>query len=84
MSKVLSEYPEAKMNHEQQISTLGETFQELVKRLDDGTSLSDLIFIISMLDTICYLKEHLVQDDIPRKFVSSCFACSAPFYPLFV
>ena len=33
--KVLSEYPEAKASGEQQ-STLGETFPELVKRLDEG------------------------------------------------
>lgn len=40
MLKVLSEYPEAKMTSEEQASSLGETFQELVKRLDDGISLS--------------------------------------------
>lgn len=34
--KVLSEYPESQMTNEQQISSLGETFQELVKRLDDA------------------------------------------------
>ncbi|XP_051143235.1 uncharacterized protein LOC127259725 isoform X2 [Andrographis paniculata] len=36
LKQVLSEYPEAKMTTEQQISTLGETFEELVKRLDDA------------------------------------------------
>lgn len=38
--KVLSEYPEAKMTTEQQNASLGETYPELVKRLDEG------IFII--------------------------------------
>lgn len=52
MSKVLSEYPEAKMTSEQQASSLGETFEELVKRLDDGTSLSHTFpfFTLSGLD----------------------------------
>ncbi|KAG8390497.1 hypothetical protein BUALT_Bualt01G0089500 [Buddleja alternifolia] len=36
LRQVLSEYPEAKMTSEQQISSLGETYQELVKRLDDA------------------------------------------------
>ncbi|KAK4433197.1 hypothetical protein Salat_1081900 [Sesamum alatum] len=36
LKQVLSEYPEAKMTIEQQIASLGETFQELVKRLDDA------------------------------------------------
>ncbi|XP_011075813.1 serine/threonine-protein phosphatase 4 regulatory subunit 2 isoform X1 [Sesamum indicum] len=35
LKQVLSEYPEAKMTNEQQIALLGETYQELVKRLDD-------------------------------------------------
>lgn len=35
--KVLSEYPEAKMTVEQQTSSLEERFEELVKKLDDGT-----------------------------------------------
>ncbi|KAL8513630.1 hypothetical protein ACS0TY_012931 [Phlomoides rotata] len=35
-NSVLSEYPEAKMASELQVSSLGEAFQELVKRLDDG------------------------------------------------
>lgn len=34
--KVLSDYPEAKMTTEQQSASLGETHQELVKRLDEG------------------------------------------------
>lgn len=36
--KVLSEYPEAKMTSEQQSSSLGETYPELARRLDEGTS----------------------------------------------
>ncbi|KAL0400475.1 UNVERIFIED_CONTAM: hypothetical protein Slati_4077400 [Sesamum latifolium] len=53
MLKVLSEYPEAKMTNEQQIASLGETFQELVKRLDDGTSQSTyLSFTLFSLDAI--------------------------------
>ncbi|XP_059624962.1 uncharacterized protein LOC132268191 isoform X2 [Cornus florida] len=36
LKQVLSEYPEAKMASDQQISSLGETFPELVKRLDDA------------------------------------------------
>ncbi|CAA3001899.1 serine threonine- phosphatase 4 regulatory subunit 2 isoform X1 [Olea europaea subsp. europaea] len=36
LKQVLSEYPESKMTTEQQISLLGETFSELVKRLDDA------------------------------------------------
>ncbi|KAL0321670.1 UNVERIFIED_CONTAM: hypothetical protein Scaly_2463400 [Sesamum calycinum] len=36
LKQVLSEYPEGKMTNEQQIASLGETFQELVKRLDDA------------------------------------------------
>ncbi|KAK9272803.1 hypothetical protein L1049_003181 [Liquidambar formosana] len=35
LKQVLSEYPEAKMTSDQQNSALGETFQELVKRLDE-------------------------------------------------
>ncbi|KAK1366358.1 serine/threonine-protein phosphatase 4 regulatory subunit 2 [Heracleum sosnowskyi] len=35
LKQVLSEYPEAKMTTEQQTSSLGETYMELVKRLDD-------------------------------------------------
>jgi hypothetical protein len=34
--KVLSEYAEAKMTMEQQNASLGETYLELVKRLDEG------------------------------------------------
>lgn len=34
--KVLSEYPEAKLSSDQQNSSLGETYSELVKRLDEG------------------------------------------------
>ncbi|KAL8049270.1 hypothetical protein ABFX02_06G010700 [Erythranthe guttata] len=36
LKQVLSEYPEAKMSGEQQRSSLQETFEELVKRLDDA------------------------------------------------
>ncbi|KAL3837973.1 hypothetical protein ACJIZ3_022564 [Penstemon smallii] len=36
LKQVLLEYPEAKMTSEQQSSLLGETYQELVKRLDDA------------------------------------------------
>ncbi|KAL3521750.1 hypothetical protein ACH5RR_019899 [Cinchona calisaya] len=36
LKQVLSQYPEAKLTTEQQISSLGETFLELVKRLDDA------------------------------------------------
>ncbi|CAI9087374.1 OLC1v1021431C1 [Oldenlandia corymbosa var. corymbosa] len=36
LNKILSQYPEAKLTSEQQISSLGETFLELVKRLDDA------------------------------------------------
>lgn len=35
--KVLSEYPEGKMTVEEQTASLGETYQELVHRLDEGT-----------------------------------------------
>ena len=34
--KVLSEYPEAKMTDEQQKKALGETYSQLVNRLDEG------------------------------------------------
>ena len=34
--KVLSEYPEANMPTEQQNASLGETYPELLKRLDEG------------------------------------------------
>lgn len=34
--KVLSEYSEAKMTDEQQKEALGETYSELVSRLDEG------------------------------------------------
>ncbi|XP_009607957.1 uncharacterized protein LOC107769224 isoform X1 [Nicotiana tabacum] len=36
LKQVLSDYPEAKMTTEQQQSCLGESFPELVKRLDDA------------------------------------------------
>ncbi|KAF3432679.1 hypothetical protein FNV43_RR23781 [Rhamnella rubrinervis] len=36
MKQVLSEYPEAKMTSEQQITSFGEMFPELVKRLDEA------------------------------------------------
>ncbi|KAL8531243.1 hypothetical protein ACS0TY_008027 [Phlomoides rotata] len=39
--RVLSEYPEAKMASELQVSSLGEAFQELVKRLDDALQIFD-------------------------------------------
>lgn len=35
LKQVLSEFPEAKMTNEQQTASLGETYMELVKRLDD-------------------------------------------------
>ncbi|KAL8551235.1 hypothetical protein ACS0TY_000356 [Phlomoides rotata] len=41
LKQVLSEYPEAKMASELQVSSLGETFQELVKRLDDALQIFD-------------------------------------------
>lgn len=34
--KVLSEYPESKMTSEQQTASIGETYPELLKKLDDG------------------------------------------------
>ena len=37
--KVLSEYPEVNLSSEQQNASLGETFAELMKRLDEGISL---------------------------------------------
>ncbi|XP_075502423.1 uncharacterized protein LOC142540278 isoform X2 [Primulina tabacum] len=36
LKQILSEYPEAKMTMDQQFTSLGETFQVLVKRLDDA------------------------------------------------
>lgn len=36
LKQVLSEYPEAKMNPEQQNASLGETYPELLKRLDEA------------------------------------------------
>lgn len=48
MLKVLSEYPEAKMTIEEQASSLGETFQELVKRLDEGIFLCHTPSLISL------------------------------------
>ncbi|KAL8544594.1 hypothetical protein ACS0TY_004981 [Phlomoides rotata] len=39
--RVLSEYPEAKMASELQVSSLGEAFQDLVKRLDDALQIFD-------------------------------------------
>ncbi|KAL6291797.1 hypothetical protein ACE6H2_009307 [Prunus campanulata] len=36
LKQVLSEYPEGKMADEQQIASLGETYPELVKRLDEA------------------------------------------------
>ncbi|GFP94289.1 serine/threonine-protein phosphatase 4 regulatory subunit 2 [Phtheirospermum japonicum] len=36
LKQVLSEYPEAAMTSEQQTSSLGETFQQLVERLDNA------------------------------------------------
>lgn len=36
LKQILSEYPEAKMTSDQQTSSLGETYPELVKRLDDA------------------------------------------------
>nr|GLL24446.1 serine/threonine-protein phosphatase 4 regulatory subunit 2-B [Ipomoea trifida] len=38
LKQVLEDYPEAKMTNELQISSLGEPFPDLAKRLDDGTS----------------------------------------------
>lgn len=37
--QVLSEYPEAKMTSEQQCASLGESYSELVNKLDEGISL---------------------------------------------
>lgn len=36
LKQILSEYPEVKMTKDQQFTSLGETFQVLVKRLDDA------------------------------------------------
>lgn len=36
LKQVLSEYPEAKLSSDQQNSSLGETYSELVKRLDEA------------------------------------------------
>lgn len=49
--KVLSEYPEATASSEQQ-STLGETFPELVKRLDEGLWASPLpiVFTVNLFE----------------------------------
>ncbi|KAL8463512.1 hypothetical protein ACS0TY_034239 [Phlomoides rotata] len=41
LKQVLSEYPEAKMASELQVSSLGEAFQDLVKRLDDALQIFD-------------------------------------------
>lgn len=38
----MSEYPEAKMTSEQQNASLGETYLELLKRLDEG------IFVVKL------------------------------------
>lgn len=46
--KVLSEYPEGKMADEQQIASLGETYPELVKRLDEGILIPLIIYEISL------------------------------------
>lgn len=46
--KVLLEYPEGKMADEQQIASLGETYPELVKRLDEGILIPLIIYEISL------------------------------------
>ena len=48
--KVLSEYPEAAKDDDQQNSSLGESFAELAKRLDEGIS---LIYCSVFLITAC-------------------------------
>ncbi|KAH7572423.1 hypothetical protein JRO89_XS04G0254500 [Xanthoceras sorbifolium] len=40
LKQVLAEYPEAKMPTEQQNASLGETYPELLKRLDEGLSMT--------------------------------------------
>lgn len=35
-TQILSEYPEAKMTSEQQYASLGESYSDLVNRLDEG------------------------------------------------
>lgn len=47
--KVLSEYPEAKMTSEQQNSSLGETYSELVNRLDEGIFLIMVVAVNSFI-----------------------------------
>lgn len=47
--KVLSEYPEAKMTSEQQNSSLGETYPELVNRLDEGIFLIMVVAVYSFI-----------------------------------
>lgn len=44
--KVLSEYPETKLRSEQQIISFGETFPELVKRLDEGIASGLVLYIV--------------------------------------
>lgn len=44
LMKVLSEYPEAKMTNDEQNSSLGETYLDLVKRLDEGIPISCSLF----------------------------------------
>ena len=48
--KVLSEYPEAKMTTDEQNSSLGETYLDLVKRLDEGIPRS-----CSLLDSFSFV-----------------------------
>lgn len=54
--KVLSEYPEAKMTDEQQKEALGETYSELVSRLDEG--------ITHLLVLLLYCKKIYVDKSL--------------------
>lgn len=69
------------MTTEQQISLLGETFSELVKRLDDGTSHSPtFLFYFLLFYLLCpsYLAAFLIAKYIALYAASFFKTCTPP------
>lgn len=71
------------MTSEQQISSLGETFLELLKRLDDG--ISSVIYLCSSMSRLdfCDFRFSTVQQRVrSASWITSCFSTGIylPFY----
>ncbi|KAK7853641.1 hypothetical protein CFP56_035233 [Quercus suber] len=76
LKQVLSEYPEVKMTSEEQNASLGETYLELVKRLDEG--LAQLWAKQQNQILCCLCLDWLVENNL---LVTSMLSKSIDQYP---